>query len=151
MPRRLGDSAPKTTYQMDGRYQFECEPMPDQCPPEDAVETSLTAFHFCREVPPGPSDFEPLTRRPHRPFDSAEHECQASGISVFVDRADALALRALVPKFRKWVLSVVFIGPTDGRVKHTSGVGRSPSHHTFWPYQGSDFRARVRSDDVGTS
>lgn len=128
-------------------WEFEYEQMPDNCPPGDASAVELLAYHFCRAVPPTAEDFIPLMRRgPTRPFNSPEQECQACGVSLFVDRDDAIALAGTSPLFRKRILTVLVITPDDGVVKHTPSVDRA-SHHTFWPRAGSAFRNSVRRDE----
>lgn len=126
---------------------FECDEMPEKCPPEDAAAAELRAYHFCRAVPPAADDFMPLIKRgPSRPFKDAAEQCQACGVSIYANREDAIALADAIPLFRKRLLAVVIITPDDGVVKHTPTTDRA-SHHTFWPRAGSAFRESVRRDE----
>lgn len=131
---------------MPGEFAFPNRPAP--CPPEDATERSIEAYCFCYSVPPTEDDFVPLaTTGAARPFTNLEKECQACGISLYLDIADAHNL-GQVPKFREMILVAVEITPSDGVVKHTHTRDR-PSHHTLWPYRNAPFRASVRAVTSG--
>jgi hypothetical protein len=124
--------------------------MPDGCPPEDATQQSILAYYYCYAVPPGDGDFAPLAvQGPTRPYRTPQEECRARGVSLYVDRQDALDLGG-VPKFREMILVTLQIAPTDGVVKHTPSRDRQ-SHHTFWSYENANFRSTVRRLESGDS
>jgi hypothetical protein len=138
---------PSKIAPMPGEFAYENRPAP--CPPIDATERSIDqAFCFCYSLPPTEEDFVPLAMTgARRPYSSQEKECQACGISLYVDIADAHNL-GQVPKFREMILVAVEITPDDGVVKHTQSRDR-PSHHTLWPYTDAPFRATARAITEG--
>jgi hypothetical protein len=129
---------------MPGEFAF--PNLPDNCPPADATERRIEqAFFFCYSVPVTEADFVPLASRgAARPLGSLEKECQACGISLYLDVADARNLAGEIPKFREMILVTVEITPDDGVIKHTQTRDR-PSHHTLWPYRDAAFRDNVRA------
>ena len=106
------------------------EPLPQGCPPDEAVEVSTEwqVFRLVRTNPPTDSDFRSQrAERPSHQFRGVT-ECQARGLSVFAARQDAdRALR--LPSLRGSLLCRVQLEAGAGHIQQT---GR-PSHHTWWP------------------
>lgn len=61
-------------------------------------------------------------------------ECETKGLSVYVDKADALECARQFPGIGKQIASVA-LTPISGKVLDTDGL--FPSHHTWWKV--SDF------------
>ena len=115
------------------------EPLPHGCPPDDAEEitTPLIVYRLVRNNPPSDDDFrsqryENPTRRYRRVT-----ECQARGLSVRTDLADAVALTHL-PRMRGRLLCKVQLDSGSGRIMQT---GEWPHHSTWWPLAEFDILA----------
>lgn len=119
-----------------GRYR---EPLPAQCPPEDAKEivSELNAFRLVSCVPPCDDDFRSQrAEKPNARFNV--DECTARGVSLFLKLEDALNARRL-PKLKTKVPCQVRLHAGAGRIKQ---FGRIDSHQTWWPYAEYDILVR---------
>ena len=114
------------------------EPLPENCPPNEAEEITSPrlVYRLVRNNPPTDDDFRSQrAERPDRIFRDVT-ECQARGLSVFTTRNVAERLSA---SGRLQGLSVchVTLAPGAGRIQPT---GRR-SHHTWWPLADYDVPA----------
>lgn len=115
------------------------EKLPENCPPDSAAEIQETGcvFRLVRSLPPTESDFQSQrTENPDRPF-SGVSECQACGLSVFLQRSDA-EKKLKLPKMRGRKVCRVALGAGAGYIDKT---GRA-SHHTWWPLAKYDILAQ---------
>ena len=125
--------------------------LPADCPPTDAAEATIdAAYLFCYSVPVTKADFIPLAESgATRPLRSKEKQCQACGISLYLELRDAQNLANDIPKFREMILVSIELTPEDGVLKRTSTHDR-PSHHTLWQYGDAPFRDSVRVVQSGS-
>lgn len=117
------------------------EPLPDDCPPDEADEITSPrlVYRLVRNIPPTDDDFRSQrAERPDRIFRDVT-ECQARGVSVFATRNVA---ERLSNSGRLEGLSVcqVTLAPGAGRIQPT---GRR-SHHTWWPLADYDILANCQ-------
>ncbi len=113
------------------------EPLPPDCPPDDAIEITgrRIVYRLVRHNPPVDDDFRSQrAERPQRTFPVPE--CQVRGVSVF----DNLRVAA------RWSNSRNLRGTQVCRVTLTQGPGRilktgSPAHYTWWPLADFDILA----------
>ena len=115
------------------------EPLPDGCPPDEAVEIveQREVFRLVRNRTPTEEDFRSQrAERPGRVFHGVT-ECQARGLSVHGERHDSERARKL-PNLRGRFICLVRLEAGAGRVQQT-GV---PSHHTWWPRANFDILGR---------
>ena len=130
------DQRPTTTTTMTYR-----EPLPDNCPPDEAEEITSPriVYRLVRSILPTDDDFRSQrAERPNRIFRDVT-ECQARGLSVFATRNVA---ERLSTSGRLQGLSVcqVTLVPRAGHIQPT---GRR-SHHTWWPLAGYDILANCQ-------
>ncbi len=107
------------------------EPLPTECPPDDAEEIceAKDVFRLVRTDPPSPDDFRSKrAENPAQVFPGVT-ECQARGLSVFTEREDAVRKVLKLPKFRGWRVCRVSLKAGAGTMQQTF----QPSHHTWWP------------------
>ena len=106
------------------------EPLPEDCPPDDAEEITAprVVYRLVRSHPPTNDDFRSQrAERPAARFNTSE--CRARGVSVFADRRD-VERQTEVPRLRGSAVCRVELNTGAGRIKKTSGR----SHYTWWPY-----------------
>ncbi len=106
------------------------EPLPEDCPPETAEEIAgpRIVYRRVRNNPPTDDDFRSQrAENPSKKFNLSE--CQARGVSVFVEREDLEELLKR-PNFRGGQIAQVTLDNGAGYIEHTS---RRNSHHTWWP------------------
>ncbi len=106
------------------------EPLPPDCPPEEAaeIEAERIVFRLVRGNPPGLNDFR--SQRAERPEAFFRiSECLLRGLSVYAERADCEKTRKL-PRFRHSSVCRVRLVMGAGRIQQTF----QPSHHTWWPF-----------------
>ena len=116
------------------------EPLPDDCPPNDAEEIDAARFVYrlVRNNPPTDGDFRSQrAERPTARFNVSE--CRARGLSVFADRRVAERI-AKKPNLAGSAISQVVLTTGAGRIKRTGGR----SHYTWWPYKDYDILANCR-------
>lgn len=109
------------------------EDLPDKCPPAEAKspEDGLIVYRLVAEAPPTHRDFDSVRRlQPNRVLDD---ECDARGVSVFTDPAEASSKRLLRP-FRSHKVCPVRLCNQAGPILHNG----SRSHHTWWPFANFD-------------
>ena len=117
------------------------ELLPDDCPPaasEEITETR-TVYRLVWHDPPTDCDFR--SQRAENP-DLVLHnvtECQALGLSVFFNRADA-ERRSLNGKLRGAMVGEVTLTRGAGRIAKTG----TRSHHTWWPLADFDVTKNSR-------
>lgn len=106
--------------------------LPNNCPPLDAQNTLGTVYRLIAHSSPHPDDFRSW-REDHmdQPLPQNLTECQAGGLSVFKDDADAHRTIKRIPRFRKSKLALGVLTPDLGKLLHTPAKS-GPSHHTWW-------------------
>jgi hypothetical protein len=118
------------------------EPLPEGCPPDAAEEIAAPreVFRLVRGNPPTLDDFKSQrAEKPDAVFQVSE--CQARGLSVFVERRDSE--RALkLPTLRGRLICRLRLEAGAGRIQQT---GR-PSHHTWWPLAAFDILAHCGAE-----
>ena len=117
------------------------EPLPDDCPPEAAEEITKPriVYRLVRHNPPTDDDFR--SQRAEKPYLELRNitECQARGLSVFANRADA-ERGARIERFHGALVCEVTLNRGAGRIAKT---GRR-SHHTWWPLADFDIPQNSR-------
>lgn len=117
------------------------EPLPEDCPPATATEITepRIVYRLVRHHPPVDADFR--SQRAEHPQLVLKNitECQARGLSVFADRADA-ETRTRSGRLLGTMVCEVTISRGAGRIVQT---GRS-SHHTWWPLADFDILQNSR-------
>ena len=106
------------------------EPLPENCPPDEAAEIDVprVVYRLVRNNPPTDDDFQSQrAERPDRIFRDVT-ECQARGLSVFANRTVAEQLSTM-GSLQGTAICRVTLTPGAGRIQAT---GRR-SHHTWWP------------------
>ena len=101
------------------------EPLPDDCPPDQAEEINSprVVYRLVRNNPPNDDDF-----RSQRVFRNAT-ECRARGLSVRTDLDSATELMTL-RTMRGRMLCEVRLDHGAGRIMQT---GEDQDHSTWWP------------------
>ena len=117
------------------------EPLPDDCPPDDAEEITAprVVYRLVRNNPPTDDDFRSQrAERPERAFRDVS-ECQARGVSVFASlhAAEFVSARG---RLRGMAVCRVILNPGAGSILLT---GRY-SHHTWWPLADYDILANCQ-------
>ena len=116
------------------------EPLPDDCPPDDAEEINAARFVYrlVRNNPPNDDDFRSQrVEKPTARFNVSE--CRARGLSVFANRRVAERL-AKKPNLADSAICQVVLTTGAGRIKRTGGR----SHYTWWPYKDYDILANCQ-------
>jgi len=114
------------------------EPLPDNCPPDEAEEiaSARVVFRLVRSNPPVLDDFSSQrAEKPDAVFNGVD-ECRARGVSVYANRADC-AKTLKLPRFRSHHVCKVALEQGAGRIQQTF----QPSHHTWWPLADYDILA----------
>lgn len=111
---------------------------PEDCPPPEASEIGepIIVYRLSDGVPARARDFKSLWQR--RPGDQdlmGVRECQAKGLSVFTDLADARG--ALIEKGSGYVVELE-LSAGMGALQETPSRSRR-SHCTWWPEHGIDY------------
>jgi hypothetical protein len=115
------------------------EPLPDDCPPDEADEITSprVVYRLVRNNPPADEDFiSQRAQRPDRVFRNI-NECQARGLSVRTDLDSAVELTGL-RTMRDRMLCQVQLAHGAGRIMQT---GEDPHHSTWWPLADYDVPA----------
>ena len=118
------------------------EPLPLDCPPDDAVEIAgrRVVYRLVRHNPPVDDDFRSQrAERPDAMFREVT-ECQARGLSVFSGSSHALR-RAKSGKLKGAMLCEVTLDRGSGRIRRT---GNRSGHQTWWPLADFDILANCR-------
>lgn len=106
------------------------EPLPEDCPPDDAdeIRSPRVVYRLVRNNPPTNDDFRSQRAElPERIFRDVT-ECQARGLSVFVNLNTAVHLSAR-GRLQGMTVCEVTLAAGAGHIQPT---GRR-SHHTWWP------------------
>ena len=115
------------------------EPLPDDCPPDEAeeIDAPRVVYRLVRNDPPTDDDFQSQrAERPDRIFRNIT-ECQARGLSVRTGLASAVELMGL-RTMRGRMLYQVRLDNGAGQIMQT---GEDPDHTTWWPLADYDILA----------
>ena len=115
------------------------EPLPDDCPPDEAeeIDAPRVVYRLVHNNPPIDDDFRSQrAERPDRIFRNIT-ECQARGLSVRTGLASAVELMGL-RTMRGRMLYQVRLDNGAGRIMQT---GEDPNHTTWWPLADYDILA----------
>lgn len=119
------------------------EPLPDDCPPDDAEEINALriVYRLVRNNPPTDADFQSKrAMRPNHRFREPDSECTLRGVSVVSNLRDAEKLL----EARNWrgaSVCRVELGPGAGSILQT---GKNPNHYTWWPLADFDILANCQ-------
>jgi hypothetical protein len=114
---------------------------PQSCPPHSAQEKEdLTIYRYVKNDPPNVNDFK-SNKSVNLTKDFGEKDCEACGLSVLIDKEDAVKGREKIPGFAKKKIAQGLIGLGDGEVLHTPST-ISASHHTWWKNEADDISTR---------
>ena len=105
------------------------EPLPEDCPPDEAEEIlePTVVFRLVRNDPPTDDDFRSQrAEKPTRQFSIPE--CRVRGLSVFKNRSVAEKM-STTRNLRGTVICQVTLTIGAGRIQRTG----SRSHYTWWP------------------
>jgi len=118
---------------------------PPKCPPSEAKDASAEVFRLVHSNPPSASDFESWAEmRPKKWMGN----CEASGLSVFTTKSDALRIVRRVQGMAKGsralgdLIASVKLSPEAGKLMPTPRDGNS--HHTWWAPAGFDHAAMFK-------
>ena len=117
------------------------EPLPDDCPPDaaDEITEPRIVYRLVWHDPPTDGDFRSQrAENPHQIFPGVT-ECQARGLSVFLNRADA-ERRTRIGRLQGAMIGAVTLTRGAGRIAKT---GRR-SHYTWWPLADYDVTKNSR-------
>ena len=98
------------------------EPLPEDCPPDDAEEITAhrAVYRLVRNNPPTDGDFRSQrAENPHRVFRRVT-ECQSRGLSVFADQRDA-ERQTEIPRLKGLAVCRVDLFAGAGRIQKTGG------------------------------
>lgn len=105
------------------------EPLPDQCPPNDAVSTEgYTVYRIATSSPPSEFDFQShRARSPEKKFHVSE--CEAMSLSVYDDLESTENVTKL-PAFKKKTNYIIKLSlkESDGLILKTFGA----NHYSWW-------------------
>ena len=115
------------------------EPLPNDCPPDEAeeIDAQRVVYRLVRNTPPNDDDFRSQrAERPHQVFRNIT-ECQARGLSVRTDQNSATELMQL-RSMRGRMLCEIRLDCGAGQIMQT---GEDPDHSTWWPLADYDILA----------
>ena len=120
---------------------------PKKCPPSEAKDASGEVFRLVYSAPGSVSDFESYAQM--RPSEYMGN-CEASGLSVFTAKSDALRMVRRVQALAKQgkpvlagdLVASANLSPEAGKLMHTPRNGNS--HHTWWAPDGFDHAAAFK-------
>lgn len=104
--------------------------LPQNCPPDDAVETQGIVYRLVKQRSITPEDF--LSYRelnPDKLYDLSE--CIVGGISIYTELEGVQKLQSKVPAMKKRKIAKGFLQPQHGKMKNTPSETH-PSHNTWW-------------------
>ena len=107
------------------------EPLPGDCPPDEAEEINAPrlVYRLVWNNPPTDDDFRSQrAEHPEQVFRNIT-ECQARGVSVRTDLDSAMGLMTL-RSMRGRMLCEARLDHGAGRIMQT---GKDPNHSTWWP------------------
>lgn len=102
---------------------------PPQCPPSEAKDAFGEVYRLVNTNPPSVSDFESWAEKHPKKWMG---DCEASGLSVFTTKSDALRMIRRVPGMLApgKLIASANLSPAAGKLLHTPRDGNS--HHTWW-------------------
>jgi hypothetical protein len=120
---------------------------PPKCPPSEARDAFGEVFRLVYTQPPSVRDFESYAQM--RPKEYMGN-CEASGLSVFTAKADALRMVRRVQALAKQgkpvpagdLVASANLSAEAGKLMHTPRDGNS--HHTWWAPDGFDHAAAFK-------
>lgn len=115
------------------------EPLPENCPPAQAkeVQQPQVFFRMVKTDPPTNYDFDSARAiNPSRKFRMAS-ECQARGVSLFVEPQQAMALKDIV---KAYLCCEITLSRGAGPILET----QHGSHYTWWPLADFDILANCK-------
>ena len=115
------------------------EPLPDDCPPDEAeeIDAPRVVYRLVHNNPPTDQDFQSQrAERPDRIFRNIS-ECQALGLSVRADLDSSVELMGL-RTMRGRLLCQVQLDRGSGRIMPT---GEDRDHSTWWAFAEYDILA----------
>ena len=115
--------------------------LPAHCPGDEAYEQAATLYRVCRSNPPTDEDYRPHNEStvPQKQRMADPLKCAPWGLSVWVSEAEIRHARNHVMPWmqRQYVYSCA-VNDDEGRLSAPGSNG----HHTYWPYENTDLRAR---------
>ena len=122
------------------------EPLPEDCPPDNAEEITepRVVYRLVRSNPPTDDDFRSQrAEKPNRVFRRVT-ECRARGVSVRTDLAEAIDMMRM-PQMQGRLLCQVRLDHGAGRIMQT---GEWPNHSTWWPLADFDILANCQVVEI---
>ncbi|MGB5961238.1 MAG: hypothetical protein WBG73_11310 [Coleofasciculaceae cyanobacterium] len=108
------------------------EHFPTGCPPQTAHNTSGEVYRLINNDSPMPNDFRSWREEnKDKECPNGVTECQACGLSVYTEKADAYRVIKRIPRFRKAKPALGNLTTDLGLTLHTPS-NTSQSHHTWW-------------------
>jgi hypothetical protein len=110
------------------------EYFPSDCPPAEARAAAGTLFRFGRKNPPSANDLTchwQIYEQHREGFVKTGRQCQACGLSVYLDIQAARKVRGLIPGLKKAHLYSITLQTADGKLLNTPS-NTDPRHHTWW-------------------
>ena len=106
--------------------------LPQNCPPPQAITASGEVYRLVNHNSPHSEDFRSWREENmDKELPQGVSECQAGGLSVFKDKADAYRIIRKIPRFRKAKPSLGILTPNLGKILCNPSQS-SQSHHTWW-------------------
>lgn len=125
-------------YNFDENASMWFEPLPDQCPPGDAIEPDGVYYRLTDGSTAVCKDFWSHRKIwPTKKFHTSE--CIAMSISVFTDPGPLIALKKIPLHAKKSVVAVKLVHEA-GKIKQT---GSNPLHHSWWRADAFDVLRRI--------
>jgi len=114
------------------------EPLPPECPPDEAeeIKTTRDVFRLVRTNPPTEKDFRSQrAEKPNRDFGDVS-ECLARGLSVFAEKCAAARVKNGA-RLKDHLVCRVTLTSGAGKIQQTL----RKDHHTWWPLKAFDILA----------
>ena len=110
------------------------EPIPEYCPPGDAVQPQgMDVFRLVETVPPTEVDFQSHSVRWPETFGS-RFDCDAWSLSVFTTRENLNRILGMKVHRNKQIARLRLL-PESGKVKQSGG---DQAHYSWWRFNGFD-------------
>lgn len=105
------------------------EELPDQCPPDDAVECKGLYYRIANGDPVTSEDFFSQRKMyPDKAFKGEGiDECVIKSVSLFSEKSEVMK-RMKLPKFKKATIVKIQLTAKDGVMKKTFGF----AHYSWW-------------------
>ncbi|MEM6500476.1 MAG: hypothetical protein AAF685_01400 [Cyanobacteria bacterium P01_C01_bin.89] len=108
--------------------------LPVNCPPPEADFYTGTIYRLLKPPIAEKSFLSLRERNPHKEYKDPKVECLAGGLSIHLDKQDALNLKRRIPKFKKFKVGQATLNSGVGKLLSTPSKNE-PSHCTLWPYR----------------